>query len=382
MKVHTEQYSNLDELRAREIDKTFPRGKVLLQVFSGLLDEAEIVTLQSLLRERFPSIPFIGATTSGEIVAGRVFNGSIVLSFMFFEATQVTVGYFYAEDARAMGAEAARSLFLRDTKLMILFIDGLTTNGSDVIDGISGVDSTIPIAGGMAADNGFFIRTFVFTHEVISSKGMVAAGLHSTVLRVATDYQLNWQPIGKVMTVTKAEGNRLYEVDHTPLDRLYRQYLGDNIGNKLPHSATEFPLIILAKSDVEVCRTFTHLYDDGSLQTIGNLHVGEQVKFAYGNVKMILSNSDRVLPAMSSFKPEAIYLYSCTARITFLQSDVVVELAPIEQLAPTAGFFTYGEILHKNDKNHLLNITLTTLSLSESSNTPLYCFRQQDCRCR
>ena len=75
---------------------------------------------------------------------------------------------------------------------------------------------------------------------------------------------------------------------------------------------------------------------------------------------------------MSSFKPEAIYLYSCTARITFLQSDVVVELAPIEQLAPTAGFFTYGEILHKNDKNHLLNITLTTLSLSESSNTPFY----------
>ena len=67
------------------------------------------------------------------------------------------------------------------------------------------------------------------------------------------------------------------------------------------------------------------------------------------------------------FQPEAIFTYSCTARVTFLQSDVVRELKPLNDIAPIAGFFTYGEIYHHDNKNSLLNISLTILGLSEDT---------------
>lgn len=39
----------------------------------------------------------------------------------------------------------------------------------------------------------------------------------------------------------------------------------------------------------------------------------------------------------------------------------------IEDIAPTSGFFTYGEYFHTKEKTQLLNITTTTLSLSETN---------------
>ena len=59
----------------------------------------------------------------------------------------------------------------------------------------------------MAGDNGAFAKTFVFDNNGVYENGAVAVSLNSESLNVFTNYQLNWQPIGKSMTVTKAEKN-------------------------------------------------------------------------------------------------------------------------------------------------------------------------------
>lgn len=369
MKNITFKFKNLGDMYKNLDLSQIDSNKSLVQVFSGLCKKKEIVQIQNILKEKYPSLNYIGSTTSGEIYEGVTTENEIIISILNFEHT--TTQYFYAKEESDFqtGVCLANTLFKENTKAMILFIDGLDSNGNDIIDGISSVNSNIPIAGGLAGDNGDFKETFVFDKNNIYKKGVVAVALNSDKLNVFTDYQLNWQPIGHTMTVTKAKKNHLYELNHTPASEVYKKYLGEKIGNNLPFSATEFPLLKLHdESDFQVCRTFINKFDDGSLITIGNLEEGDKVRFAFGNVDLILNNTKKNILEYENFEPEVIYTYSCTARKAFLQSQIDIELNPLNTIAPTYGFFTYGEVFHKNNKNSLLNVSLTILAFSEKTN--------------
>ena len=366
MRIVNRKYENVDKLQ-KELDISDLKPKnTLIQIFCGLAIESEIERIQTIFKEKNSEIPFMGTTTAGEINNGEISENSIVVSIIEFENTSVQHASFAHDDDFELGVAIASELFKENTKAVILFVDGLFTNGDSVVEGISSIDSTIPIAGGMAGDNGNYITTFVFNADGIYSKGCVGAALNSDVLNVFTDYQLNWQAIGQTMTVTKAVKNRLYEIDGISASEIYRKYLGKKVGDNLPFSATEFPLLKIQDDRLEICRTFIRKFEDGSLLTIGNMEVGDRVRLAFGNIDLVLNSTKNNVRKYANFQPEAIFAYSCTARRAFLQSEVVAELRPLSNIAPTCGFFTYGEIYHHNNKNSLLNITLTIFALSEN----------------
>jgi len=367
MRVNNINFVDLEDLEENLNLSIYDTQKTFIQVFSGLIIKDEIEKLCNIIRTKQPDLKFMGTTTAGEIFNAQIAQKSITVSIMEFENTNFKNSHFDNENNFDLGVEIAQSLFENNTKVTILFIEGLLNNGNDVLDGMASVDNTIPVSGGMAGDNGTLAKTYVFDNNGVYENGAVAVSLNSDILNVLTNYQLNWQPIGKFMTVTKAEKNRLYEIDGVSATDIYRKYLGNKIGNDLPHSAIEFPLLKIEDDGLEVCRTFVHKFDDDSLLTIGNLEVGDKVRLAFGNVDLILNGSSEDINNYSSFQPEAIFTYSCASRITFLQSDVVRELDPLNDIAPIAGFFTYGEIYHANNKNSLLNISLTILGLSEDT---------------
>ena len=292
MRVTNHNYKNLADLK-QNLDLSHVDSKnTLMQVFSGLVTESEVRQIQSIINEKCSGITFIGTTTAGEIHNGQVFKNTISISIMEFEFTGFNSYYFHHNDDYELGRNIAKTSFKNDTKVAIIFIDGLLTNGSEVVDGISSINSNIPIAGGMAAENGALKNTFLFNNEGVYRKGAVVVSLNSDVLKVFTDYQLNWQPIGKFMTVTKADKNHLYEIDNISVSDIYKKYLGDAVGDGLPHSATEFPLLKIEDDGMEVCRVFTHKFEeDGSLLSIGNLQVGDKVRLAFGNVNLILQRA-------------------------------------------------------------------------------------------
>jgi len=372
MKVTNTHYLSIGDLEKNLDLSGLDTQKTLIQIFSGFILEAEVQEIQSIIKKKNSDVIFIGSTTAGEIYEGNVYENSINVSIMEFEKTTVQQSYFIDDDDYNMGKKIATKLFTKKTKAMILFIDGMLTNGNDVIDGISSVNSTIPLAGGMAGDNGYLKETFVFDKNGVYSKGSVAASLNSEVLNVFTQYQLNWQAIGKTMTVTKAEKNRLYEIDGINASEIYKKYLGEKIGKNLPFSATEFPLLKIEDDGNEVCRAVTKTFEDGSLFTVGNLEVGDKVRLAFGNVDLIINSTKDEIRKYHFFQPEVIFLYSCVARKVFLQSEIVAELQPFNKIAPNIGFFTYGEIFHHANKNSLLSISLTILALSENSSKKVY----------
>ncbi len=364
MRILNKNYSSLDDLSQNLDLDNLDAEKTLVQVFSGFTAEDEIKKILSIFKKKNSEIKFIGASTAGEILDGEILEKNILVSILEFEETTVRYGVFLDEEDYAIGVHLAEVLFTERTKVSILFADGLKTNGSDVADGVSSVNSDVPIVGGLAGDNGELALTFVFDNDGIYKKGVVAAALDSDELKIFMNYHLSWQPIGQVMTVTKADKNRLYEIDGKNVSDIYTEYLGEKVGKNLPYSAIEFPLISI-QDGFEVCRSFTRQFDDGSLLTIGNLEVGDKVRFSFGNVDLIVNDTVSCMNNYADYEAEVIFTYNCTARKAFLQSDVNQELKQISSLAPSCGFFAYGEFFHRNKKNVLLNISLTILMLSE-----------------
>ena len=370
MKLTNINYKSIDDLNKNLNISTLNGDKTVIQVFSGLASEKEIKQIQAIIKNKNTNIPFIGSSTAGEIYEGAVFENTINVSIMEFEETTINQGFFIHEDDAELGKQLASTLFNEKTKVSILFIDGLTTNGNDVIDGISSINNTIPLAGGMAADNGQLVKTFIFDNNGVYAKGCVAISLDSDVLDVLTEYQLNWQPIGQTMTVTKAEKNRLFEINDITASDIYQKYLGKNVADNLPFSASEFPLLKIEKEGLEICRVcIARFEEDGSLLTVGNFEEGDKVRFAFGNIDLIVNSTQKNIEKYQSFQPEVIFAYNCTSRKSFLQSEVATELSPLNKIATNIGFFTYGEIFHKKNKNSLLSLSLTLLGLSESKNS-------------
>ena len=355
-----------EQLRSFILDENISNSSsLLIQVFSAINDKTFISTLLSQLTSPLPDAVIIGSTTAGEIMNGKVSSGKVVLSFTQFEHTTLKVasskhkvnGYF-------SGQYLAEELIEDDTKLLISFVDGLHTNGEEFLNGFNDVNHDIRIVGGHAGDNDHFVETMVFTKDEILSIGAVAVSLNSKHLHVHTDYSFNWHPLGNELTITKAEGNRIYTIDGRSAVDTYTHYLGENISKGLPGIGIEFPFIVNRNGE-DVSRAALGKEDDGSLIVGGNLYTGEKVRIGYGDKKEILKKSKRIVERTSQKPSEAIFVYSCSTRKYFLGDEVETETNPLQTIAPVSGFFTYGEFF-TSDKKNLFNQTMTLVSLSES----------------
>lgn len=348
-------------------------SQLLIQFFGGTTDISEIHQFQIYFQSHFPKATLIGATSDGIIDGTHVYaNQECLVVFTVFEQTRLKSLLLSHDDTYQdffeSGKRMASALIAHDTKVLITFTDGINTNGEEYIEGISSFEKKIVIAGGMAGDNGAIKKTYVFDKDTITSNGAVAVALNSENLEVVTDYSFDWIPIGKKLKVTKAVKNRVYEIDGISAVEMYSKYLGEELAQHLPQIGIEYPLILM-KDGIPMGRAVLYKHDDGSLTFAGNIKEGEFVRFGLGNAEVILRNGNyhlRNILEKSTHQPETFFIYSCMARRRFIGHYIEKEIELYEKIAPTAGFFTYGEFYHDSQENQLLNETMTVLALSES----------------
>jgi len=340
---------------------------LLIQIFTSMNKKKKIKKLTSFIKKILPNSKLIGATTDGEIKNGLVSTNKTVISFTSFKNTSLQVyiskkfkNYYDA------GLNMAKNLVANNTQVIISFIDGLNGNGEEFLNGINTISKTVKVAGGLAGDCAKFKKTLVFTKNKIYKHGVVGVALNSNSLKVHHDYNFHWLPIGKKMTITKSVGNRVYTIDNKPARDIYAYYLGEDIAKRLPAVGIEFPLIIDNKNGVTVARAVLGTKQDGSLIFAGNLKNGDFVRFGYGDSDSILSHTKQNTKNIFHKQIETIFLYSCMARRRFMPNMIQHETMPFNKIAPTSGFFTYGEFF-SHSKKELLNQTMTILALSESN---------------
>jgi hypothetical protein len=363
MRTYNTHYSTISEFRHFiQTQKIGDGYNLLIQIFSSVNDEQFIGSMLYDIGAVLPSAHIIGATTDGEIIQNQVTTQATVVSITVFENTQLHTAYVTdCVDSTQAGVLMAKALIKEDVELLITFTDGLNCNGEEYLKGIASVDNNIKVAGGMAGDYAKFETTYVFTKDVILSHGAVGVALQSKDLKIYTDYSFNWFNIGRDMIITRSEKNRVYTIDGIPALEMYKKYLGEETAKELPAIGIEYPLVIQKGKDT-IARAVLAKHDDGSLSFAGNVDEGSLVHFGYGDAVSIINFSLQEYKTLLNQPVESIFLYSCMARRRFMPDLIEQEITPFSSIAPTAGFFTYGEFYSKE----LLNQTLTILALSES----------------
>ena len=361
--MNTYNYTYQNNTFKHPIDYSLFKDKknILIQIFCGQ-DNNTLEYIINILDKNIPQAVIIGTTTDGEIKDKKVSTFKTVVSISVFENTTIKATMRQGDNSFNSGYEIAKELTTPNTKLIITFTDGTSTNGEEYLKGITAFNESIMVCGGMAGDNGLFKQTFISCGKKIIGYGAVAVSLNSDVLQVTNDHKYDWIPIGIEHTIDKVKGNRIYEISGMEAITFYEKYLGDS------DSHTEFPLIV-QRNGMSVARAVLTRYPDGSLGCGGNLYKGDKVRLGFANAEMIMKNPVLYLKNINNYQAETFFIYSCMARRRYMQNLIKVEIEPFASIAPTAGFFTYAEFFHTNNRNELMNQTITLVGLSENPST-------------
>jgi signal transduction histidine kinase len=378
MKTLSTVFDSYDELNYFIEDNNIAKEQnVLIQIFSGYIDKCFLELLIEFLGNEIPNAKIIGSTTDGEIIEDSILEQSIILSFSIFNKTSLeTYCVDLDGDDFLTGAKIAQMSVKEDTKVVIIFSDGLNTNGSHFLDGFSSITNKVLVAGGLAGDNSNFINTYVFNEKRVLQNGVVAVSLNSKDLVANSVYGFGWKPVGKKFVVTKSKDNIVYEIDNRPVIELFSKYLGEDISSHLPKIGVEIPFV-LEKDGHLIARAVIGKHKDKSLIFAGDLPEGSEVRFAIGDSISLIEDSSKYLERLNQKPSSAIFAYSCMARKRVLHQEAMDEIVMLSQRSNVSGFFTYGEFFSflNSDgsyKYELFNETLTMLALDENDFESLY----------
>lgn len=365
MKHITFLYSKLQVLQkaSKKAQKKKYKSQ-LIQIFTAQTDKKEIQKILQTLKEYFPEAQVIGATTAGEISHAKMYDNETVVSLSLFEKAQLHVAYerkITAKSAKRLSAK----ICTKETKAVVLLSEGL--HGKDYeafVSSLTNKDAKLVVAGGLAGDNFLLQKTMVFLGTTIYEEGVVGVSFSAKELYAHNEYNLNWIPIGKKFRVTQVEGNELVTIDNEPAKDVFQRYLGDVL---FANNASALPDIQLLYNvgTTTVARTPLAV-EKKKILLAGPIKTGQTFHFGFSNASAVVSGSYDIANAISKKSAQAIYVYSCIARKTLLGKSLEKEFSSFESVAPTAGFFTYGEFYSTKNANALLNCTTTLLILSET----------------
>jgi hypothetical protein len=373
------QWSSSDgwapNLPTAELDRP---GIVFVFGAKRLLQDDE---LTDELRQRFAGAAVIGCSTSGEIVGDEVVDDSLIATAVTFDHTRLRTASAAIADAkssRQVGAELARQLDDPSLRHVFVVSDGLNVNGSDLARGLaSGLADTVSITGGLSGDGTDFAETWVLTRELAGPHQAAAVGLCGDALRVGYASMGGWQPFGLRRTVSRAEGNVLYELDGRSALDLYKSYLGEH-AEQLPGSALLFPLVVSDQHGSEgVVRTVLSVDEQaGSMTFAGDIPQGGTAQFMKTNVNALVDGATAAAEAsligLGGRRPDLALLVSCVGRKLVMKQRIEEEVEAIRGVfgpgTSIAGFYSYGELcpFSEGGECRLHNQTMTITALAET----------------
>lgn len=355
-----------------------PRTLVLAFGGSCYLDEPGPV---AQLCEAFPQSKVIGCSTAGEICADLLLDGSITAAVVAFERTDVAFAAAPVPDASASftaGESLAAQLDADDLRAVFVLSDGLNVNGSTLAAGINSVlDPSVVVTGGLAGDGDRFERTWV-VHEGKPTPGWATAvGLYGDHVRYGHGSRGGWDIFGPERTVTKSEGNVLFELDGIPALDLYKRYLGERAG-ELPGSALLFPLSLRASDADENSFVRTILAVDDAQRSMtfaGDVPSGYRAQLMRANFDRLVDGAGRAAElgagTYSGTGEVLVVAISCVGRRLVLgertEDEIEATLEAFGQGATQLGFYSYGELSPLTDGTcDLHNQTMTITTITEA----------------
>ena len=218
-----------------------------------------------------------------------------------------------------------------------------------------------------SGDNFSGAKSYIFDGYTIIENGYVTASLSGHNLRVKNDHSLGWVPIGKWMTITEAERNRVISIDNQSVKEIYQQYFGNKRDSVFFNPMILFPFIVERNDVFQTIIPIREIFD-GSYEFLQPLYPGERVRFSYSDTITLADNLQKLKIRMQKYQPETVFVYSCSSRRLILEDDIHFDEEVLKFAPSSSGFFSYGEYFTDSHSDvSSFGQMLTVLLLSETS---------------
>ncbi|NVN90508.1 MAG: FIST C-terminal domain-containing protein [Desulfuromonadales bacterium] len=335
------------------------------------------------IREATSGAPLSGCTGEGIITHDTVNESNFGVSVMVISSDELRFANAriknIGEQSDTAGMRLAHELapFLADDNIAcFVMADGLVFNFDSFLAGFEKTlnrEKTLPMYGGLAADNWVSRMTFQYHDDEVFSEGISCVVLSGTG-NVACGVNHGCVAVGTKRTITRCKGNIIYEIDGIPALEALKDYFPDDwqqqwnkislnlcLGFKTPEqikNAYEEHIIryMMGKNDQEGYVTIQSEIEEGT-----ELWLTRRDKELITNG--LRSISCRINEQLNGVKPKFVLQFECVGRgkVVF-REQVKIELAnslhrEIGDDIPWMGLFTYGEIGPILGRNILHNYT-------------------------
>jgi hypothetical protein len=377
MKLHTLRYTTSEGWEAPFPDSDSPQTLVLVFGSPKFLKQPEPIRELTRL---YPASHIVGCSTAGEIFAKEITDESLVVAVMHFTTTTLASAVLPIQNADAsyqVGVDLAQKLSGPDLKGVMIFSEGVTVNGTQLIEGINSVlPPTVVVTGGLAGDGPRFEHTWVIKDGIPQEGYVSAVGLYGDHVNIGHGSQGGWDTFGKEYQITKSKNNILYEIDNQPALQLYKAYLKEHIV-ELPASALLFPLALRTKlgDGKQIVRTVLGIDEAAQSMTFaGDMPEGYTAQFMRANFEQLIqgaAGAALMTRINTSQRTTLLIAISCVGRRLVLKERTKDELEVIFNVLPgfvkQIGFYSYGEISpYATGICDLHNQTMTLTSISEA----------------
>lgn len=348
-------------LDAAELTAAAPHPADGVDTLVIVLFQRSLADHDALLAELGPAFPrsvIVGCSTAGHFTGDTLIDEPLIVVAQFERSQLRSVGVDLPsiQDSFDVGRTLGAELRDPDLRGVLVLSDGLSCNGTALVDGLlSELPDDTVIFGGLAADGDAFETTMVMDRTGVSSGRVVAVGFIGDRLVFGSATGGGWERFGLERTITGASDSVLTGLDSEPALDLYRRYLGDR-ADELPGSALLFPLAIRANEscvDHHVVRTVLAVDDDlGSMTFAGDMPVGwraQMMRASFDDLVDGAADAAELVHLDAGIIGDTLCLaVSCVGRRLALGSRVEEELdAVIDVLghdSHVVGFYSYGEL--------------------------------------
>lgn len=382
MKAKSIKGKSTEEIRS-ELSYCMADGfkPTLACVFISIKQDVDAVS--NLLDQQ--DIQIFGATTGGEFIDGDIGAGTIAILLLEMnpEHFLLLIDDYSDSDPNELAKEmAARAKSQFENPAFILSCSMDLRSETErllweplirAIESVTGRETNI--WGGRAGDDFMLGETIVFTNGRSTKKGLIMLTIdsdHILVKGLATSGQ---KPVGTEKTITKADNNWIYEIDHHPATEMVLKYLGIAL---TPEEAETYQVkenivLSVARDSGDPILRGVGLFNwtEKSMFILGNIQEGDKIRLTIPPDFEIIDEIQRNVEKVKQQEmpgADALLMFSCVGRLAQFGPLIGNEIDGIRNVfnAPLAGFFTYGEYGRtKNGNNEFHTSTCCWVALKE-----------------
>ena len=368
-------------------------SNVLFQIYTETLDKDKIQKICGSIKTELPDALLMGCSTNGNILLGDKSPApiSIVCTVYEYPSTKLMLLQFPLSEDTARDVVNSLKKTIRANSWVKSITTYTTMRGmsmTDYCNYLGELPKRIVFTGGGAfSEDMNKSEAFVFSSVSMATKQSKASSSedsslidisdHAAVflLTGGDDYYVDtlhvtgWKPLGRYLSVTKAVGPILYELDGSPAYETYYKYLNIKNDENFFTNTLEFPFLY-ELNGLDILRAPIASKEDGSLVMTADIAENVRARIAYGDPWTILESVYKAAVSFQEFIPDTFTVFSCAARRTFWGDDEAGnETMPFQSLAPTSGFYTSGEFLRTGKYVNQHNVTLVVLAQREGDVT-------------